>query len=69
MSIGQCWADGTWEPSSWVVGAWCPYTPTPPVPVSLGFRGGVPMQDYIFLKKRKIWRDDEDFIARQLHDT
>lgn len=66
-SIGKCWADGTWEPTSWVVGAWCPYTP--PTPINLGFRGGAPIQDYTFLKKRRIWRDDEDFIARQLHDT
>jgi hypothetical protein len=43
---------------------------TPPVPVvsTNVMIGGTPIQDPNYRRKREIWEDEEEFIARQLYD-
>lgn len=44
--------------------------PPPPQPVTTNVMiGGVPIQDPNYWRKKRIWNDDEEFIARQLHDV
>lgn len=43
----------------------------PPQPVITNYMrgGGVPIQDPNYWRKKKIWMEDDEFIARQLHDV
>lgn len=44
--------------------------PPTPQPVNVNVMiGGVPVQDPNYWLKKKIWNDDDEFIARQLHDV
>lgn len=45
-------------------------TVVPPQPVTTNVMiGGVPVQDLSYWRKKRIWNDDDEFIARQLHDV
>jgi len=53
----------------WIGGKKSGVTPPVPTPPRNTMIGGVPIQDPYYHLKRKIMLDDEDFIARQLHDA
>lgn len=67
-SIGDCW-EVVWCQGTWQNNTWCPTTPPTPIPSGNFMIGGVPIQDPLYWRKKKIWNDDEEFIARQLHDV
>lgn len=66
-SIGDCWEE-VWCQGTWQSNVWCPTTPPQPVTTNVMI-GGVPVQDLSYWRKKRIWNDDDEFIARQLHDV